>query len=915
MRSSHSTNPQPNVADAALTYWNARLKRLRHSVRVKLTAVVVGTTTIALLIAGVAMLSHDLAVYRTSWTADLSTQARILALSTTPAIFFDDRETAARNLGALQARAEVLAAAIYTRRGALYAAYVREGSVQPPRTLSQPASRTTIHGERIQLIQPIYARGEWIGTIYLTARYDVRGRIVAYVGIFGLVTLVGVLVALLLSTLLQRVITRPLEAIAGVARQVIEHEDYSPRAVSTQDPEIGVVVEAFNRMMDEVQHRTLALQSEVQARQAAEEKLARANARLESTMAAAEIGSWVWDLRTGTVTGDKNLAALYGLPTEQLVSSPIEVIRTRIHAQDRPAVAAAEQEALRTGILASTDFRLVRTDGSIRWVAARGKVQFNSEGQPTLLAGLLIDLTAQKTAEAALRQSERLYRAIGESIHYGVWVTDAQGRMQYVSESFQDLTGVTPEQWAREGWAACVHPEETVKTLAAWRLCLESGGVWYRELRVRGVDGQYHAVLSQGVPIHAEDGQINGWAGLNLDIAQLKRTEEALREADRRKDEFLATLAHELRNPLAPIRHAAKILELPTADERQRQWGRDVISRQVQRMALLLDDLLDVSRITRGRLQLRRTRVELSTLVAAAVETARPLIEAKQHTLKVSLPKEPVELEVDPLRISQSLSNLLTNAAKYTDARGSISLTASIDDAGLTLDVDDNGVGLSSQTLPKLFQMFSQVDSAVDRTEGGLGIGLALVKGLIQLHGGTVAATSAGLGRGSRFTIRLPVSCLAPRQVREEPTAAKAQPAKVPSLRVLLADDNADAVESLSMLLRMTGYEAHTTYSGAAALEVAARLHPEVYILDIGMSGMNGYEIARRIRQETWGRDALLVAITGWGQQEDKEHSRRAGFDYHLTKPVEPDELTELLRSYAHRRNHERHPSGHVRKC
>jgi CheY-like chemotaxis protein len=381
----------------------------------------------------------------------------------------------------------------------------------------------------------------------------------------------------------------------------------------------------------------------------------------------------------------------------------------------------------------------------------------------------------------------------------------------------------------------------------------------------------------------------------------LKQTQDALREADRRKDEFLATLAHELRNPLAPIRHAVKLLELPAADERQRQWGRDVIARQVQRMALLLDDLLEVSRITRGRLELKKTHVDLPSLIAAAVETARPLMESKQHSLETALPPEPIGLEVDPLRISQALSNLLTNSAKYTDVGGRISLTAALDETRqLAISVTDTGIGLSPQVIPRLFEMFSQVESPVDRAEGGLGIGLSLVKGLVEMHGGTVEAYSAGLGCGSRFTIRLPASAVSIGNVADSGSAgAKSVPPPRHRSRILLADDNHDAVDSLALVLKMAGYEVYATHSGLEAMDVGARMRPDVFILDIGMPEISGYELASRIRQKPWGGNALLIALTGWGQLQDQERSREAGFDHHLTKPVDPDQLERLLHDFA----------------
>jgi CheY-like chemotaxis protein len=411
------------------------------------------------------------------------------------------------------------------------------------------------------------------------------------------------------------------------------------------------------------------------------------------------------------------------------------------------------------------------------------------------------------------------------------------------------------------------------------------------------VDGTYYPILAQGVPIRDEHDRITSWAGINLDIGRLKQTEQALREADRRKDEFLATLAHELRNPLAPIRNAARLLGMKEAREEQRTWARDVISRQVKNMALLLDDLLDVSRITRGQLELKKDYVELRGVIDSALEAARPLIDAKKHEITVDLPEDPVQIEGDPLRLSQIVSNLLTNAAKYTDPGGHICLRAVIEDRNLTLAVKDNGIGLRADTLAGIFEMFSQVGSVIDRAEGGLGIGLALVKGLVTLHGGTVEAHSAGLGRGSEFIVSLPNAVTSQPSVASQPasTSESSQP-NGQRTKVLVADDNKDAATTLAALLELNGYEAVTAFSGLDALAAGARSKPRAVLLDIGMPDLSGYDVARRIRQEAWGRHAFLVALTGWGQAHDKAAARAAGFDEHLTKPVDPPQIEELLR-------------------
>jgi signal transduction histidine kinase/CheY-like chemotaxis protein len=385
----------------------------------------------------------------------------------------------------------------------------------------------------------------------------------------------------------------------------------------------------------------------------------------------------------------------------------------------------------------------------------------------------------------------------------------------------------------------------------------------------------------------------DGIAAWTMDETERKRSQEALREADRRKDVFVATLAHELRNPLAPIRQAAAISRMPSATEAQLRWSHEVIERQVQRMSLLLDDLLDISRITRGRLELRKTTVYLTSVIDAAVEPVQPLIEECRHRLTVIRPEANLRIEADPLRLSQVLSNLLTNAAKYTDPGGSIDLTAQEEEGEVVIRVADSGIGISAEAMPRIFEMFSQVRSAMARSVGGLGIGLALSRGLVELHGGSIAVHSDGPGRGSQFTIRLPTGAAA-----SQADAASSRPAQrplVPRCRVLVADDNRDAADSLAMLIELHGCDLRTAFDGEQALATAASFRPQLALLDIGMPKLNGYEVAARLREQPWGGSMTLIAVTGWGQEEDKRRSAAAGFDHHLTKPIDPAALGSLL--------------------
>lgn len=505
------------------------------------------------------------------------------------------------------------------------------------------------------------------------------------------------------------------------------------------------------------------------------------------------------------------------------------------------------------------------------------------------------DVTERMQAEEESRAYEERLRAIFNQAAVGIAVADLGGRFLEMNKKFTEILGYAEKELKSLDYNTITHPDDLELTRKSM-VRLMSGEIpeYVIEKRFVRKDGKTVWALTTVTALRDVNGQPQQYIGVIEDITARRGMEDALREADRRKDEFLATLAHELRNPLAPIRHAATLLNSTVANEAQRRWGSEVIARQVGHMALLLDDLLDISRITRGRLEIKKDYTTLQSLVSTAVETARPLIDAKKHALHVNLPEQTLHLEVDPLRISQVLSNLLTNAAKYTDANGRIVMTAELRFNALRISVKDNGIGLRPETIPKLFEMFSQVDSAIDRSQGGLGIGLALVKGLVELHGGTVGANSAGLGQGSEFVVILPDSTCSRLDGEATPNETKAASSDA-KCRVLIVDDNRDAVAALAVVLQLQGHEVFTAHSGADALAVAARERPPALILDIGMPGMSGYELTRRIRQEAWGRHALIIAVTGWGQEEDSRQSFAAGFDHHLTKPIDVAKIEELL--------------------
>jgi signal transduction histidine kinase/ActR/RegA family two-component response regulator len=381
---------------------------------------------------------------------------------------------------------------------------------------------------------------------------------------------------------------------------------------------------------------------------------------------------------------------------------------------------------------------------------------------------------------------------------------------------------------------------------------------------------------------------------LRHSVESQRQMQDALTESDRRKDEFLATLAHELRNPLAPVRNAIHILRARMPPTPELQWARDVIDRQVTQMTRLIDDLMDVSRITRGTFELRREHVLLDEVIRVAVETSRPIIDAAGHQLVVSLPPEPINLDADVIRLAQVFSNLLNNAAKYTGPGGRIAVMAERDGNMVSVAVQDSGIGIPAAMLTEVFEPFTQLDNSLERTRGGLGIGLALAKRLVEMHGGVIDAHSSGVGQGSRFVTRLPVSA---QQSIAHPVAqeVRSPSSVVGGRRILVADDNYDSATSLSILLNDAGYEVRTAGDGVQALETAVQFRPDIALLDIGMPKLNGYEVARQIRTQPWGRHVLMIALTGWGGADHRRQTAQAGFDHHLTKPVDPAALTRLL--------------------
>ncbi len=513
--------------------------------------------------------------------------------------------------------------------------------------------------------------------------------------------------------------------------------------------------------------------------------------------------------------------------------------------------------------------------------------------EPPVLVATARALLRMRRAEKQARRDAARLRVALDAGQLGEWDLDLGTEELSTSSRCKSNFGRPVDApFTYADLLAAIHPEDRTAVDQALRHVIENRSEYDVEHRIVCPSGEVRWVLVRGL-IHGDDSP-QRLIGVSLDITERKRTEQAFRDADRRKDEFLALLAHELRNPLAPIRNGLQVMRLAAGDPDAVSKSRDIMERQLGHMVRLIDDLLDVSRISRNKMELRRSRVLLLDVVAAAVETARPVIEAAGHELTVTLPPEPVYLDADLTRLAQVFSNLLSNSAKYTENGGQIWLTAQRDGGEVVVSVRDTGIGIPADSLPTVFDMFSQVDRSIERSTGGLGIGLALVKGLVEMHGGSVSAKSGKPGEGCTFTVRLPELKLDMEPMHPLPADDKPI-VRSPSRRILVADDNRDSAASMATMLGLLGHDVRTVHDGVEAVEIAKVFQPQVILMDVGMPRLNGYDACRRIREQPWGKGATVIALTGWGQDEDRRLSKEAGCDLHLVKPVRPADLVQVL--------------------
>lgn len=618
-------------------------------------------------------------------------------------------------------------------------------------------------------------------------------------------------------------------------------------------------------------------------------RLREQDQRFQLAIDAADLGVWDLDLATDTSSirslrhdqmfGYRELQAEWGR----------ERAEQHVLEEDRPIFRAAFEQAVKSGVLAF-EVRVRWPDATVHWIAAQGRTRFDAEGRPAAMAGVVLDITARKTAERLLHEQNEEIEAIFAAAPVGLCVLDRDLRYVRVNERLAELNGMPAADHIGRTVREVV-PDLAVSALATMRRVLD--GVPMLDVEFSGTTPRQPGVVrtwrENWVPLRSDTGAIVGVIASAEDITDRRAAEEALQTADRQKDEFLAMLAHELRNPLSAIANVSEILSRVLRGEAQAENPVAVLRRQTRQLTKLVDDLLDIARLARGRVTLDKRPVTIREVIDQAVEMVQPSLREKSHQLVLSRSQVPLFVSGDRHRLVQAVGNVLHNASKYTPSGGTIELDVRDRGAEVEIEIRDNGVGISEELLPHVFDLFVQSGRTLDRSQGGLGIGLSVVKGLVNMHGGSVSAESAGANQGASVTIRLPT--MAAPELAESAAERKPKPRR----RVLVVDDNVDAAETLKVLLELEGHEVHAVYGAKEALETARRLKPEVMLLDIGLPQMDGYEVARRLRAADAQSSLRLIALTGYGQSHDKSRSADAGFDAHLVKPVTPEELSEAV--------------------
>ena len=657
----------------------------------------------------------------------------------------------------------------------------------------------------------------------------------------------------------------------------------------------SVLLQTANTIL---QARQRAEEEMIQAKEALErktEELAHSLAMMRATLESTTDGILVTDARGNITSVNQNFVGMWQLPRDKIETMQhrqlLEITGRQFNDPER--FCARIEEIYATSPPESYDL-LELADGRV--LERFTKIQIVDERNVGRVWSFR-DITDRKRAVDELRQQREWFQVTLSSIGDAVITTDTQGQVTFLNPVAEMMTGWQSGEAFRKPLAevfTIVNEETRAPAESPVTKVLQENIVvgLANHTALISRDGTERSIEDSAAPIRDASGKISGAVMVFHDVTERRRAERALKEADKRKDEFLATLAHELRNPLAPIRNGLEILKLDGNDPVTAETVRSMMDQALSQMVRLVDDLLDASRVTTGKLQLRKERIDLAAVVQSAVDTSRSLINEQKHKLTVTLPAAPILLDADRIRLAQVFSNLLNNASKYSEAGGVIGLSADTEGDQVTVRVTDRGIGIPTDHLPRIFEMFAQVDTTLERAHGGLGIGLSLAKGLVEMHGGTLEARSEGPGKGSEFIVRLPI-VRADRSTQS--VRADAEPSRETKYRILVIDDNPLGSKSIAMVLRAMGHEVDTARDGLEGMDHARRVRPDVILLDIGLPRVNGLETARSIREQPWGKSIFLIAVTGYGQEEDRRRSLEAGFDCHMVKPVDLTELKKKL--------------------
>ena len=629
--------------------------------------------------------------------------------------------------------------------------------------------------------------------------------------------------------------------------------------------------------------------------------------RLRLATGAAELGIWTWNPDMDRVRGENDLLyMILGLTASSPPLSSAQFVADFVHPEDRETFGLAIEEMLQKGARTVWEGRIHNTRGELRWIELTGQAVPGLQGTSRRVIGTVRDITARHQAADALYRNEQRFRALFYEGPIAIYSCDRSGVIVEFNQAAARLwqrtpkTGETCEQFAGYFDFYALDGTRMLNAPSSMKRAAHSNAAEpaHAEFFVERADGTRMTVVSHVVGLIDKHGELAGAINCCYETTERSRLERetqdqarVLADLHRRKDEFLAMLGHELRNPLAALSNAVQLLRLHKPEEPLQKQGRSIIERQVKQLKHLVDDLLEVSRITTGSVRLRQQQVNLRSVVERALETAQPVIAGQHHELTVALPAHPIYVHADGARLEQVLVNLLSNAAKYTEKGGRIALKVQEEGEDVTIRVRDNGIGIAADLLPHIFELFTQAERSLDRSQGGLGIGLSLVQRLVELHGGSVVAHSE-LGHGSEFVVRLPLMLAA---VPTSPAPLPEAPDHSGGLHVLVVDDNVDAAESLAVLLEMTGHAVRLAYDGPSALQAVIAHRPDLVLLDIGLPGLDGFEVAQKIRRQASLSDIVLVALTGYGQDGDRQRALDVGFDYHLVKPADFGAIEQIL--------------------